>query len=298
MYPSTAWCLALIGITALWGWSFVAIHDALSTLTASSFNALRFLSGTIAMVIFIPRLKALSLKEVGNGVFAGAVLFLAFTFQTSGLNYTSASNASFITGLAILFTPLFAFLFLKLRPSKQQLLGGLTATAGLALLTLKGLSIHLGDLLVLICAAFTALHIVTLYVISKRTDTAALAFLQISTVAILSLIWSVSAGEFKLPKSLSVTYSILIIGIVGTALAFFIQTKAQTTASPSTIALILVLEPVFGGIFGYFLGGDRLSTINMAGALLIITGMIISETGLKIKTIGKFHDPQSKRPQQ
>ncbi|TFY92108.1 DMT family transporter [Pseudomonas kairouanensis] len=298
MHPSTAWCLALIGITALWGWSFVAIHDALSTLTASSLNALRFLSGTIVMVIFIPRLKALSLKEVGNGVLAGSVLFLAFTFQTSGLTYTSASNASFITGLAILFTPLFALLFLKLRPSKQQLLGGLTATAGLALLTLKGLSIHLGDLLVLICAAFTALHIVTLYVISKRTDTAALAFLQISTVAILSLIWSVSAGEFKLPKSMSVTYPILIIGIVGTALAFFIQTKAQTTASPSTIALILVLEPVFGGIFGYFLGGDRLSTINMAGALLIIIGMIISETGLKITTIGKIHDPQSKRPQQ
>ncbi|WP_425503066.1 EamA family transporter [Pseudomonas quercus] len=55
------------------------------------------------------------------------------------------------------------------------------------------------------------------------------------------------------------------------------QTKAQVTASPTRIALILVLEPVFGGFFGYYLGGDRLGTVNLIGACLILIGMVVTE---------------------
>jgi drug/metabolite transporter (DMT)-like permease len=53
--------------------------------------------------------------------------------------------------------------------------------------------------------------------------------------------------------------------------------KAQVESPPTRIALILVLEPVFGGLFGYLLGGDRLSAINLSGAALIIVAMVVTE---------------------
>lgn len=59
------------------------------------------------------------------------------------------------------------------------------------------------------------------------------------------------------------------------------QTKAQLTSSPNRIALIIVLEPVFGGIFGYFLGGDRLTLVNFFGAGLIVVGILVAELDLK-----------------
>ncbi|TDV59263.1 DMT family transporter [Pseudomonas sp. LP_7_YM] len=272
------WALALVLITALWGWSFVAIHIALQEVTAPSFNALRFITGAVVMLPFVyARLVSTSLSDYLQAGAVGVALFCAFAFQTSGIKYTTASNASFITGLAIVFTPIFSLLILKARPTFSQALGGAIATTGLGMLTLRGLEIHVGDLLVLVCAIFTALHIIVLSEVSKKVEAAVLAFVQIAVVGVLSLLWSVMDGGFQIPASGSVMSAVLIIGVIGTAAAYFIQTKAQIASPPARIALILVLEPVFGGVFGYFLGGDRLGVVNLVGACLIVAGMVVTE---------------------
>ncbi|MGE6530139.1 DMT family transporter [Pseudomonas sp. NPDC077382] len=273
-----AWTLALIGITVLWGWSFVAIHAALNEISASAFNAYRFLSGALFLLpaLIITR-KRISLNETCCGVLAGVVLFFAFAFQTSGIKWTTASNASFITGLAIVFTPLFAYSILKITPHRNQMLGAIVATVGLAFLTLREMSIQLGDALVLACAIFTALHIVVLSKFSIRMDATVLAFIQVLVVGLLSIVWSAWVGQLSLPSSGTAVWTILVIGSLGTALAYFVQTKAQAESPPSRVALILVLEPVFGGFFGYLIGGDRLGAINVFGACLIILGMVITE---------------------
>ncbi|MNY30574.1 EamA-like transporter family protein [compost metagenome] len=47
--------------------------------------------------------------------------------------------------------------------------------------------------------------------------------------------------------------------------------------SAQKVALLLVCEPIFSGFFGYLLAGDRFTILNIAGALMIIAGMVISE---------------------
>lgn len=278
MKKETFWATALIGVTILWGWSFVAIHESLSTLNAIAFNAYRFLVGGAVMLLFLARKsQRIRLNTVRDGSFAGFVLFLAFTFQTSGIAYTTASNASFITGLAVVFTPLFALFLLKIQPKKQQMIGAVLAAVGLAFLTLTDFAVNIGDALVLGCALFTALHIVVLSRMSKNHDAEVLAFIQVFMVGILSLIWSISEGTITIPSTPQVFMTIVIVGIGGTAIGYFVQTKAQVESPPSRIALILVLEPVFGGLFGYFLGNDRLSELNIFGALLIIFAMALTE---------------------
>ncbi|WP_199225831.1 DMT family transporter [Chromobacterium sp. Panama] len=281
------WEIALILVTALWGWSFVAIHDALNDLSDSAFNAYRFLIAALAMWI-VARVKGsrFSRQDVFGGVAAGVALYLAFFFQTKGLAYTTASNASFITGLAVVFTPLFAYWLLKVRPEKRQLFGAATATIGLALLTLKNLAIHWGDMLVVLCAASFALHIVVLSKVSKTARVLNIAFVQVAVVGGLSLLQSLALNEFSLPFRSETMTAILIIALLGTAVGFYVQTRAQVASSPNRIALIIVLEPLFGGVFAYFLAGDRLSPLNLLGAGLIILGMLITEFHLKASRAG------------
>jgi len=124
---------------------------------------------------------------------------------------------------------------------------------------------------------FTALHIVVLSKVSKNHDAEVLAFVQVMVVGVLSLAWSVVTGGFSIPHTSQALTTIVVVGIGGTAIGYFVQTKAQVESSPSRIALILVLEPVFGGLFGYLLGGDRLSAVNLSGAVLIIVAMIVTE---------------------
>jgi drug/metabolite transporter (DMT)-like permease len=278
MKTENSWATALVGVTVLWGWSFVAIHESLSSVSAIAFNALRFLVGGIAMLVFLARKpRRIRFAELKDGTLAGLALFVAFTFQTTGIGYTTASNASFITGLAVVFTPLFALLLLRVQPNRQQAFGAAMAAVGLALLTLSAFSVHVGDLLVLGCAVFTALHIVVLSKVSKNHDAEVLAFVQVMVVGVLSLAWSVVTGGFSIPHTSQALTTIVVVGIGGTAIGYFVQTKAQVESSPSRIALILVLEPVFGGLFGYLLGGDRLSAVNLSGAVLIIVAMIVTE---------------------
>lgn len=272
------WEWALIAVTALWGWSFVAIHQALEELSDSAFNAYRFLiaAAVLAVVLLIKR-QSVSHTDIGAGLAAGVVLYMAFWFQTKGLKYTSASNASFITGLAVVFTPLFAYVLLKIKPKRQQLIGALIATIGLALLTLTDLQVRAGDLLVLGCAASFALHIVVLSKVSKSSNVLNITFVQLCVVGLLSLLQSVWLGEWSVPQRSETLRAILIIALLGTALGFYVQTRAQVASPPHRIALIIVLEPLFGGLFGYILAGDRLTLINWLGAALILVGMLVTE---------------------
>ena len=283
------WVFALMLVTVLWGWSFVAIHQALSTISASAFNTYRFLVGTLVLLIMLALRNKLNIKldTLRDGFTAGLALFLAFSFQTEGIANTTASNSSFITGLAVVFTPFLAWKILKLKPNWQQILSAFIAAIGLGFLTINDLSLHRGDFLVLCCAFFTALHIIVLSKVSKNHDAEVLAFIQVTVVAILSLIWSSGIGQMSVPKSHQAISTLLILGIAGTAVAYYVQTKAQIASTPSTIALIIVLEPLFGGLFGYLLGGDRLTMVNMFGAGLIIIAMLFSEIQLNLPAVIK-----------
>lgn len=283
MKQENIWIIALIAVTVLWGWSFSAIHQALQELSASTFNTYRFMVGAAVMLPFVvKKLSRSTHLDWFVGGLAGLVLFLAFTFQTSGIAYTTASNAAFITGLAVVFTPFLAKVLLKQNPKRQQIMGAALAAIGLALLTINDFAVHVGDTLILACAIFTALHIIVLAKVSKNHDVALLAFIQVFVVAVLSLLWAFFSRPISLPQT-SHTYStIVIMGIAGTAVAYFVQTKAQVQTSPNKIALIIVLEPVFGGFFGYLLAGDRLTVMNMFGAVLIIVAMIITELKLRV----------------
>lgn len=281
MSKNTLWSISLLAVTAVWGWSFVAKHDTLSIMAASTLNAWMFSLAALALLPFsIRSFRLMGPRTWLSAGLAGIVLFLAFSLQTSGTALTTPSNAGFITGLCTVFTPVLIYLMGKGRPSLKQGVGTGIAVVGLGLLSLDGFTLHYGDLLVLGCAVCFALHIVMVSTFTTPALALASASIQLSVVGVLSLIWSWSNNEFFVPTTLPVTTTLLVLALLATALAYAIQNRAQAVLPPEKVALILICEPIFGGLFGYFLAGDRLPAERLAGAGLILVGLAITELRL------------------
>ncbi|URL14733.1 DMT family transporter [Pantoea ananatis] len=272
------WSIALLAVTAVWGWSFVAKHDTLGFMAASTLNAWMFTLAAFALLPFsIRSFRHLKPRDWVSAVLAGIVLFAAFSLQTSGTAYTTPSNAGFITGLCTVFTPLCIYLIGRGRPSAKQAAGTAIAVFGLGLLSLDGFRVHYGDLLILGCAVCFAVHIVIVSTFTTPDISLASTSIQLGIVGVLSLLWSVARGQFSLPHSLPTALTILSLALFATALAYAIQNRAQAVLAPEKVALILICEPVFSGIFGYFLAGDRLPPERLAGAALILVGIVVTE---------------------
>jgi drug/metabolite transporter (DMT)-like permease len=93
------------------------------------------------------------------------------------------------------------------------------------------------------------------------------------------------AGDLVVPGSAEVWVALAITSVAASAGAFLIQTRAQREVSPTRTAVILAMEPVFAGLFGFLLAGDRLSGRGWLGAGLIVSGMLVAELGARLPAI-------------
>lgn len=272
--------IALVGVTVIWGWSFTIVKQAIAKMPVMDFLSLQFVVAVLVMVILRPTcLKHISLRDLRRGIFLGALLGMAYIMQTFGLRTTSAAVSGFITGMSVVFTPVIAWLLLHDMISLKTWLSVALATVGLALLSLHGWSFGSGELLILGCAILFALYIVGLGKWSTEHDSYILAVVQLGTAAIICLI-AASPGGIVMPPDIHVWIAVGIIAVLATALAFLVQTWAQSLISPTHAAVVLTLEPVFAGVFAVALGHEQLTVRAIAGAICVLAAMFI----IRIKT--------------
>jgi drug/metabolite transporter (DMT)-like permease len=286
--------LALVFNTLVWGATFILVKSALVGISPLLFLALRFSLATAALALLFhkPLAKRDAWKGAGAGVLVGSFLFLGYLLQTLGLRLTSAPKSAFITGLTSVMVPLLGSFVYRNRPRISEWLGILTATAGLALMTLPdagllatvlpgaGLAkaaINRGDVLTFFCCIAFAAHIVTLGHFSRRMGFELLSATQVGTAALLSLAlcgWTETPHMEWRPAVVS---GILITGLFATALAFTVQAWAQKYTTHTRTALIYMLEPVVAWATSYLLAGEGLSRRAAAGAALILGGVLLVE---------------------
>ena len=181
--------LSLVGVCVVWGSTFVVVKDAVERMPVMDFLAWRFGIAAVVMAIARPRaVRTLDPTARRHGVYLGLALAAGYVAQTFGLERTPATVSGFITGLFVVFTPLFVALFLRTRVEITSWVGVGLATAGLALLSLHGFSVGSGEAITLLCAIAFALHIVGLGDWSTARDAYGLAVVQLSTVAVVSAI--------------------------------------------------------------------------------------------------------------
>ena len=286
------WELAMVAVTAVWGSTFVLVRDAVAQVPPFTFIAYRFLAAALLLAAIRPRLAlggpaaggapglgGRGLGPLAAGAVIGVALFAGYGFQTVGLQYTTASSAGFITGLSVVLTPLLGALLLGQAPGRWPVTGACVAAVGLACLSLQRLEVRRGDALVFACAVAFATHILLLGRYAPRLSTYRLAVVQLATAGLLALVWAGLAGDLAVPASAQVWVALAITSVAASAGAFLIQTRAQREVSPTRTAVIFTMEPVFAGLFGFLLAGERLSGRGWLGAGLILAGMLIAELG-------------------
>ena len=267
--------LLLVAVTAVWGWTFVVVQDAISVYGVIPFLAVRFiLAGAALAPIYATKLTRRTLI-VGGGI--GAVLAAGYLFQTTGLLFTTPTNSGLITGLFVVFAPLVDRLLFGANVSRQVVLAVALSLLGMVLLAGGGPEgANWGDLLTLLCAAALGLHIALLSRYAASHGAGALTLAQILSIALLFLIVWPFFATVSLPPP-GVWVALLVTGLLASAGAFLVQTTVQQHIPAARTAIILTMEPVFAALFGYWLAGDRLVAVQILGALMILSALVIGE---------------------
>ena len=267
--------ITLMVVAAIWGSAFLSMKGTLERLDVNSFLAWRFTIATLLLIAIRPSvLKKIDLPFLKKGVILGLFLSSGYIFQSFGLTLTTVSNTGFITGLYVVLTPIVAAVILRKNITLVEWFAVLVATIGLALLSFNGFKFGIGEFLVLISALLFAFHIVGLGEWSKGLDTYALTVLQLGTCAVVTFLASFKSG-FKAPPDSGVWWSIIYTAIFATALAFIVQTWAQSFIAPSTVGVILAAEVVFAAGFGIWLLDEPVTLRIALGGLLVLASMYL-----------------------
>jgi drug/metabolite transporter (DMT)-like permease len=276
---------------AIWGTAFVAQRVGMDYVGPFTFNGVRFLLGGLSLIPFLFIRKAESVKTAAGpadgrafrwklllyGVLAGGALFLGASLQQVGIVYTTAGNAGFITGLYVIMVPILGMVVGR-RPGGGVWLGAVLAVAGMYLLNeAPGVGLNIGDALVLACALFFALHVLLLGRISPMFPAVPLSIIQFLTCALLSLLTALWREMIVFTDILAAAVPILYGGIGSVGIAYTLQVIAQKDAPPAHAAIILSLESVFALIGGALLLGETVVALKIAGAALMLAGMLAAQ---------------------
>ena len=266
---------ALLSVAAAWGFAFVVMKDAIQRQSVNNFLLTRFCLAVLVMLLLRPQTVKLFNKDLLlRGSLAGIFLGLGYIAQTLGLARTGAAITGFITGLYVVLTPMLASLILKERITKFIWSCIMLATVGLALLSIRGFSVGIGEMFVLASAFFFAAHIIALSKWSSGRDAYAMTVVQLSMCALLAGIASIPGG-YSLPPDSGVWAVVVFTAVFATAIAFIVQTWSQAHMSATKVAVILTMEVVFAALFAIFFGGEILTLQSLLGGALVVVAMYL-----------------------
>jgi drug/metabolite transporter (DMT)-like permease len=280
--------ILLVFITIIWGSTFTVVKKALLQVSPILLVTLRFWIAAAVIAFFMRgQFRNINSRTVLQGVILSVAFLGGFVLQTLGLRDTTPSNSAFITSMCVLLVPVLGFLIFRYRSSAQTVVGILIATAGLILLLAdsSNFSLHSGDFLTLICAFMFAFHILFLGRFVLQSNYRQLVFLKMVCSAVLC---SIMTPLLEVPVVIWDPYLIFylfVLGVLATALAFFIQGWAQQYSNPNHTALIFSLEPVFATIFAFIFLDQSFSVKEWAGGVMILAGILVSEIRMSRKPV-------------
>jgi len=265
----------LLLVAAAWGASFVFMKDVLDRQSVNSFLFYRFAVAAVLLLIVHPQiLRKIDWDMLKTGGITGLFLGAGFILQTYGLTMTGAAVTGFITGLYVVATPLFEQFFGGKKLGNRIWVSIAIATAGLALLSLKGFAVGLGEMLVLISALCYTGQIIGLSKWAKGRDLWTMAWIQITVVAVMTGLASLIEG-FETPPDSEVWAVILFTAVISTVSAFIIQTWSQSIIDSTKAAVIMTMEVVFAAVFAVTIGGEILSLRTLIGGTLVVISMYV-----------------------
>lgn len=290
--------LMLLIAALVWGCAFVAQSEGMKYVGPLTFNGVRMLLGGIALLPVI-LVKDLIEKKKGTycapskesrkvqwiaGLVCGLVLTAASASQQIGLIDAAPGKAGFLTALYIVLVPLCRFVFgNKISPTVW---GGVALAVGgiyFLCVTKDGSSFGRGELLVLLCAAFYACHILVVDKYSPHVDGVRLACGQFFVAGV---VCTIAAFLFETPNLeglLAAKAEILYAGIGSSGIAFTLQILGQQRTKPTVASLLMSFESVFAVLAAIVIAGDVPTGREILGCVLMFAAVILAQVEWKKK---------------
>jgi drug/metabolite transporter (DMT)-like permease len=270
--------LALVAVTAIWGYTFVPVQKAVAVYPLFAFLAVRFAISTAALAPFAwGPLRTLPRRGWAAGLGAGTLLAAAYGLQTAGLELTTVASTGFITGLYVVFTPLIALAAWRTPVPAPVWIGVVLAVAGLLLLSGAPGGSWTGNLLVLGNALAQSLQIVAMERYAPRYDARALTFLQMSVAFAGFTVVALAAGQVEAPPDAATWYALVVTGVFAGALGYLVATWVQSRTTAARAALVFTLEAPFAALFGVLLLSERLGWVGWTGCAVMLAGIVLAE---------------------
>ncbi len=275
--------LGLVTVTIFWGSTFIISKIILNQISLVPYLVIRLNLAAIVLVIYAFRFRKLFNRQtLLHGMILGIFLFLSYLFQMWGIQHTTATNAGFITGLNVVFVPLFSIIFFRDQPKKASIIGVILATLGLYFLSGGDYAaLNKGDWLVFVCAVAVTFQVIYTGKFAPKNNIYLLTAVQLATTGILSLLL-LPFSKNPLPAiNGNIILLMIYLALFGTVYTFLMQTAMQRYTTATRTALVFSLEPVFAALFAYLIAGELLTVSGWFGGILIICGMLIAEIDWK-----------------
>lgn len=292
--------LILLLTALIWGVAFVAQTTGGDVVGPYSFICIRYIIGGLVLIPVIKFLDSRGLSGgkpvtpiqkrilIKGGILCGLCLFFASVFQQLGLYFgTPAGKAGFLTTCYIILVPIYG-LFLKKRCGLNIWVAVVITVAGLYMLCLgEALTIQTSDVLVLICSALFALHIMIIDNFVDRVDPVRMSCIQFFTAGILAIVPMIfsdmqhSAAGYSAWVGALASWDawlpILYAGIMSSGVAYTLQIIGQKGFNPTIASLIMSLESVFSVLAGWLILSQKLGLKEILGCVLIFAAVIIAQ---------------------
>ncbi|MHB8781478.1 MAG: DMT family transporter [Candidatus Geothermincolia bacterium] len=276
--------LSLAAAAVVWGSTFVLMKRSLEQITPLWFMSWRFmLALAITGPVALLQRRGSRGGELKRGVVLAVLLYFVYILQILGIERTTAGNAALITGLFVIIVPLTAIFIMKRIPEARAVLGALVSFAGLGLLTIQpGWGLRAGDMLIFGSAVCLAFYIIALDLYAPVSDIGVLMGVQGCVLAAALVLTALAAEPAVVPGHGFVWMSLVVCGVLGSAVAFYLQAFAQRRIEPERVAVILMLEPVVGVALGIFVLAEKFQPRGWFGAALILGGIAITEVRTRL----------------
>ena len=286
--------LMLLAASFFWGTTFVAQLTGMDELKPFSYAAARYLMGflsLLAVLIYTRKSRAKERRQKNYqrgfliGLIIGVVLFIASSMQQIALQYSTAGKAAFITCLYIVFVPLGAK-FLGKIIRRENWLGAGLAIIGLYLLAVgESFSIQAGDTILFISAFFWTVQILLIDRFASKVDLMELSTAQIFITMVLSFVAMFLVETPSLSAMINAWFPILYGGVMSAGVAFTLQNYGQRYAEPSTAAILMSFEAIFGALSGWFFLNEIMTSREIFGCVLMLIGMLATQWTLIKKSL-------------
>ena len=286
----------LLICSMVWGISFVPQAASMEFIGPFTFNAVRCALGSLVLipVIIIARYLAAKQKNsedgsmavylhvfdrstVTGGILSGVLLFIATNLQTIALKTASAGKGGFITAMYIILVPILGIFIHKKVHLNVWISVGLAA-AGLYLLCIKErMALKPEDLLLLSCAFFFAIQILTVDKYVPTANGIAMAAIEFGVCSILSAVVMVFAETPSWATIGQCKGAIIYAGACSCGIAYTLQILGQRDVDPTLASMIMSLESVTSVIAGAIILHQFMTGREILGCTLMFAAIILAQ---------------------